>query len=345
MKSNPLVSVIVPIYKVEKYIYRCVDSIINQTYENLEIILVNDGSPDRCGEMAEEYSRQDPRIKVIHKKNGGLSDARNYGMKMVTGEYTVFLDSDDWMEHQAIEYMVEKAKEYEADIVQSAFYYAYDGQLFIDNRHYRQKDAPVLLPRQELMQELVKNEVVKNFAWGKLYKTEIIKEIPFQKGVLFEDVFWAHQVMNQVNHYLILHKPIFYYYQRGDSIVANYTPKNLDFITGLLERHAFLEKKYPSLIYESYKQIVKASLIHYRLLLANRHLDQNGYYRLRIRQYLEKNEKVLKKAIKNDRDLERQLFIFLLHPYCHFLYLGMRKGLRKAKILNEPTGLEQVKST
>ncbi|HEY8803664.1 MAG TPA: glycosyltransferase, partial [Clostridium sp.] len=96
--QNPLISIIVPIYKVEVYIRNCVDSILNQTYKNLEIILVDDGSPDNCGNICEEYSSKDKRIKVIHKKNGGLSSARNAGLDIASGEYIGFIDSDDWIE-------------------------------------------------------------------------------------------------------------------------------------------------------------------------------------------------------------------------------------------------------
>lgn len=94
----PKVSVVVPIYKVEKYLNRCVDSIVNQTYTNLEIILINDGSPDNCRKITDNYAKSDSRIIAVHKKNGGLSDARNYGMQYVTGEFTIFVDSDDWLE-------------------------------------------------------------------------------------------------------------------------------------------------------------------------------------------------------------------------------------------------------
>ena len=103
---NPMISVIVPIYNVEKYLARCVDSIVNQTYKNLEIILVDDGSPDRCPQMCDDYAEKDSRIKVIHKKNGGLSDARNAGMAVATGEYISFIDSDDWIETSMFELLL-----------------------------------------------------------------------------------------------------------------------------------------------------------------------------------------------------------------------------------------------
>ena len=126
------VSIVVPIYKVEKYLRRCVDSIINQTYRNLEIILVDDGSPDKCGQIIDEYKEKDSRIISLHKKNGGLSDARNYGMKYVTGEYIFFLDSDDYIKSETIETLINLSLKYQADIVQGGFYYKYENYLLYD---------------------------------------------------------------------------------------------------------------------------------------------------------------------------------------------------------------------
>ncbi len=119
--SEELVSVIVPIYKVEEYLRECVDSIINQTYKNLEIILVDDGSPDNCGEICEEYARNDSRVTVYHKENGGLSDARNYGMARSHGEYITFVDSDDVIKENFVEALMELIHKYNADIAVSPY--------------------------------------------------------------------------------------------------------------------------------------------------------------------------------------------------------------------------------
>ena len=113
----PKVSVVVPIYNVEKYLKRCLDSIVNQTYSNLEIILVNDGSPDNCGMIIDTYEKTDERVKALHKANGGLSDARNYGMQHVTGEYTIFVDSDDWLHKDLIQSLVTNSIAFKADIM------------------------------------------------------------------------------------------------------------------------------------------------------------------------------------------------------------------------------------
>ncbi len=336
------ISVIVPIYKVEKFINRCIDSIINQTYKNLEIILVNDGSPDRCGEIAENYAKFDSRIKVIHKSNGGLSDARNVGIQNITGDYTLFVDSDDWLENHMVEEMVQNSIQFQADIVQTAFYYAYENYLLFDNRYYEKGDAPVILDNKALMNELVINEKVKNFAWGKLFKTEIIQDIPFKKGVLFEDVFWAHQVMQRVSTYVILHQPLYFYFQRSDSIVSNYTPRNLDIIKGLIERQSFIEEFYQDLSNESYKVLTKTILIHYNLLVLNRNKDHDGKYRKDLQGYLKNNYLKIKKAVKYDKELNKQLQLFYIHPYVNVAYLLFKKLLRKVKSSPNTYGLEKI---
>ncbi|MEH7444042.1 glycosyltransferase [Bacillus sp. JJ1122] len=336
------VSVVVPIFKVEKYLNRCINSILSQTYRNIEVILVNDGSPDRCGSMAEEYAAIDSRVKVIHKENGGLSDARNVGMEQVTGKYTMFVDSDDWLPANAIEMLINTCKRYKADVVQSAFYYAYEDHLLFDHKHYSQKGTPVTLNRESLMYELVKNERVKNFAWGKLYKTSILQGIPFKKGVLFEDVFWAHQVMDRVKKFVLINQPLYFYLQRSDSIVASYTPRNLDILAGLKERHKFIEANYKELVDESYKVILKTSLVHYNLLTINWRKDKRGYYRNEVRDFIRKSSAQFKKAVDQDNFLKTELTLFLMHPLLNILFNAVKKVFRLLDIISEPSGLQIV---
>ena len=337
------VSIVVPIYNVEKYINRCIDSILNQTYKNLQIILVDDGSEDNCGDIIDEYAKSDSRIEIIHKQNGGLSDARNFGVERITGDFTLFVDSDDWLETNMIETMMNNMNKYNADIVQAAFYYAYDEYLLYDNRYYSETNEPVVLNNDKLMHELVINERVKNFAWGKLYKTSIIKDIPFKKGVLFEDVFWAHHVMAKVNKYVIIHNPLYYYLQREDSIVSNYSVRNLDILNGLKERHKFIEENYKQFINESYKLILRTSLIHYNLLLVNRDKDKNGENRKVIKKYIYKNYKSLKASInKSDKDLKRQLFLFKIYPRLNVLVILKNKILRLIHLQKKDSELKRI---
>ncbi|WP_233713700.1 glycosyltransferase family 2 protein [Lederbergia citri] len=338
----PLVSVVVPIYKVEKYIHRCIESILEQTYSNLEIILVNDGSPDHCGQIIDEYAEKDHRIKVVHKKNGGLSDARNKGMEYVTGDFTLFVDSDDWIERNMIKVLIQISIDHQADVVQSAFYYAYEDHLLYDNRYFSKKDPFILLNNKKLMYELVRNEIVKNFAWGKLYKTALIKDIPFKKGVLFEDVFWAHLVMHRVHTYVITHAPMYYYFQRSESIVFNYSLRNLDIIEGLKERHIFVEQYYHDLSNESFTVILTNCFIHYNLLMMNRSIDKDGENRKNIRAYIKSHYEEFMIAAKGNKELKTQLILYKIHPIMNICFLALRKLFRKMKILPKPVGLERI---
>ena len=133
MKKNNLISIIVPIYNVEKYLKKCIDSIINQTYKNLEIILVDDGSPDNCGKICDEYAKKDNRIKVIHKENGGVSSARNVGVENATGEYIGFVDSDDYIEKDMYEVLINNLKKENADISIISNYEVYKNKI-IENK-------------------------------------------------------------------------------------------------------------------------------------------------------------------------------------------------------------------
>lgn len=145
---DKLISVIVPIYNVEKYLTKCIESIINQTYENLEIILVDDGSPDNCPIICDEYAKRDSRVKVIHKKNGGLSDARNAGLDIATGEYIMFIDSDDFVEIDMMESMMNNMIDNNVDLVVCNIKYIYDNS---EKVKYNQKDK--VLDKYEAMQE------------------------------------------------------------------------------------------------------------------------------------------------------------------------------------------------
>lgn len=342
MLRKEKVSVIVPIYNVEQYLRECLDSIMAQTYKNIEIILINDGSLDQSGAIADEYKEKDKRIKLIHKENGGLSDARNQGMREATGEYTMFVDSDDWLNTSTIETMLNACISLGADVVQSAFYYAYPNKLLIDHRYLKKKEHLITLTKQELMGELVRNHYVKNFAWGKLYKTELIKDIPFKKGVLFEDVFWAHQVMHHVQKYTILHDAFYYYRQRDDSIVASYSIRNLDMIRGLKERHIFIKRHYATLTSESYKNILKMNLIHYDLLEKHNDKDMDKSHRKEIQAYIQTHYENLKQSAIDEPNLRRQLFLFSIHPHLNRGFLRLKSILRRMKVLPNPVELKQV---
>ncbi|MGL4866621.1 MAG: glycosyltransferase family 2 protein [Cetobacterium sp.] len=338
--TEPKVSIVVPVYKVEKYLERCIDSILNQTYKNLEVILVDDGSPDRCGEICDKYAQNDERVKSYHKKNGGLSDARNYGMKYITGEYTLFLDSDDWILKDCVETLLKVALKNRSDVVQIGFYYSFENYVLYDNRYYKEIDESINLKNFELMKELVINERVKNFAWGKLYRTSLIKNKFFKKGVLFEDVFWAHDVMKNVKRYTIVHKPLWHYVQREDSIVSTYSVRNLDIIKGLNERYFFIEKFYPELKTELLKLIFKTSILHYNII-TKLGKKEFSIYRQNIEKGILNNYEDIYLSL-DDIWLKAQLVMFKINPKLNMLPIFLNKVLKKIGLLKKDQSLKRI---
>ena len=239
-----MISIIIPIYNVEQYLSKCVDSVLSQSYKDMEIILVDDGSTDNCPSICDEYSRKDNRITVIHKQNGGLSDARNVGKKIAHGEWIFFLDADDWIEQNSIDTLYRCANENDCDIVQGNFYYTYSDHLLC-RYESSQEHLNHFLSRSEAIKELIINERIKNFAWGKLYRTSIVKMFDFPLGKFFEDSYWQHLIFHQINKYGIVDVPLYFYRQRMDSISGKPTDRYDDLIEGYRCRLEFIEKHYP----------------------------------------------------------------------------------------------------
>ena len=230
MQNNQKVSIIVPVYKVEKYIKRCLDSIINQTYKNLEIILVDDGSPDNCPQICDEYALKDIRIKVIHKDNGGLSDARNVGIDIASGEYIMFVDSDDYIEPQMIEVLYKALVDNSATISICNFkYITDDSDVVVDN-----EDLPIhngFITGKELLSDIC----FKNKYWYwvvavcKLYKKDLFNNLRFPIGKFHEDEFVFHKIILKCDKIACVASPMYNYLQRSGSIMhQNIGIKKLD---------------------------------------------------------------------------------------------------------------------
>lgn len=241
---NDVISIIVPIYKVEKYLEKCIDSIINQDYKNLEIILVDDGSPDRCHQICDEYAQKDSRIKVIHKENGGLSDARNAGIKVATGEYIAFIDSDDYVTENYISTLLYTIKKYDADISACNYIKLYEG-LGIEKVEPKTNED-LVMTNIEAMKDLFtlpsNSDVV---AWNKLYKTSLFTQnnIEFPKGKLHEDNFTTYKLYYYSNKVVFTNVPCYYYLQRKDSIMGKkFNIKRLDILLALKETEEFVKE-------------------------------------------------------------------------------------------------------
>ncbi|SRR5690606_3352114 len=213
--EEPLVSIIVPIYNVEEYIEECVDSILNQTYQNIEVILVNDGSPDRCGEICEEYSLKDQRIRVIHKENGGLSDARNAGLDICQGEFISFVDSDDTVLSTFIEVLYQNLVQYKADLSVIGSYR--NANEIINHVGTRVNFYPNYL--DFLYDSTIKDWKVE--VWRKLYKREIWESLRFPVGKKSEDTFIFPYIVYQ-RKIVYSDAKLYYYRINPKSIMASF---------------------------------------------------------------------------------------------------------------------------
>ena len=218
-----LISVIVPVYKVEPYIRQCIDSIVNQTFRNLEIILVDDGSPDDCGNICDEYATKDKRIKVFHKQNGGLSDARNYGVARATGEYLSFVDSDDWIEPDMFEALVNVAENNKSDIVICGIYNEYPNR-----KEVATCEEKIFVHDQFYLGKALIDGLIAVYAWNKLYRRTCFSDISFPYGHVFEDISIMHKIFMNVITVVCVSKPLYHYrMNRQNSINRTYSMDNL----------------------------------------------------------------------------------------------------------------------
>lgn len=242
---NSLISVVVPIYNVEGYLERCVESIINQTYKNLEIILVDDGSPDKCPEMCDEFARQDSRIKVVHKKNGGLSDARNAGMAVASGEYISFIDSDDYVSPDFYETLYNVMISEKGDIAECSVVKFYEDDKFDE---YTDDLKVSNYDTVDGLSALIAENPFHQHVWNKLYKSDLVLDVQFAVGKLNEDEFWTYQIFGRAGKVTKVNKTMYYYFQRNSSIMGEgYNLRRLDALEAKSERQKYIEENYSEL--------------------------------------------------------------------------------------------------
>lgn len=237
-------SVIIPAFNVEKYIRHCIDSVESQSYPLIEIIVVDDGSEDRTPLIIQELQNSHPEIKTHGQSNLGLSEARNQGMKLATGDYVFFMDSDDWIAPETIERLVELARQYDCDMVQGDFYYAYADRLMWDCRGRKKRRDYEILNTGEAIQQLIRNQKIKNFAWGKLWRRQCINGLQFPPGKKFEDSFWTHRAISRCKKVELLYAPLYYYRQRSDSISGKFSADHFDLVLGNLQRYEFIKSHF-----------------------------------------------------------------------------------------------------
>lgn len=239
---NDKISIIIPAYNVELYIEKCIKSVLNQTYKNLEIIMIDDCSPDNCGQIIDEYAKKDSRIRSFHHhKNQGLSAARNTGLKYASGDWILMIDSDDWLEFQACEILLKKAKEYDVDIVCCGHNNVYDDKTI--PHHY---DSDLKMNNKEALKVLLQDKMIKSFAWDKLVRKELFENVQYPDGRLFEDIATTYKLFHKACSVLLIPDILYNYVQRSNSIMSTYSLKNrIDFYLAEKDRREELIKEYP----------------------------------------------------------------------------------------------------
>ncbi len=241
MVSGPLISVIIPIYNVEQYLEKCINSILNQTYQHLEIIMVDDGSPDNCGAICDQYSAVDHRIKVIHKQNGGLSDARNVGLDMATGDFIAFVDSDDTIMPEMVEKLYQRIITDQSDMAFCGYKQVDQNGIILSECFLPDK---VLTGFDALIESYEKNGVLYTIACNKLYKKHLFQNTRFPVGKYHEDEYTTYQIIDQCSRISIVRETLYIYYQRENSIMQEaYSLKRLDGVEASYERYYYFKKK------------------------------------------------------------------------------------------------------
>lgn len=241
----PKISVVVPVYKVEQYLCRCVDSILNQTFRDFELILVDDGSPDNCGLMCDEYTSRDSRIHVIHRENGGLSAARNTGIEWIfsnsDSQWVTFIDSDDWIHERFLELLFNSVNMHDTLISMCMFQRFKPGDaasLVPDNitsRTYTPEDAFSL--------NAVEPEV-SAYAWGRLYHKSLFQEVRYPAGKLWEDLFTTHRLLFACSSVSVVEAELYYYFFNSEGIVRSpWNLRKLDCIAGFEELIFFFKNR------------------------------------------------------------------------------------------------------
>lgn len=323
-----LISIIVPIYNVEKYLKTCLNSIVNQTYRNLEIILVDDGSPDQCGEICDEYAEKDDRIKVIHKENGGLSDARNAGINIASGKYIAFIDSDDYIADNFIQYLYDLCEGKNADMAECQ-YIEFKEESKNENDLTKKEDY--IVDVEQILEMLYSEEDVERISttvvWNKLYKRELFDTIRFPKGKIHEDEFITYKLYWKMNSKIaITNQKLYYYRNRVDSITGNeFNKKRLDYIEALQERLEFFKEKDKKILYEKTLEKYAYILIKY-YFITKKQIPNSQKEQKEIWQKFKRNYKEFTKIEKTQREKIKYL-MFRYFP--RLLELLRKMKLRK----------------
>jgi len=313
-----LISIILPIYNIENYLDKCMKSILSQTYSNLEIIMVDDGSTDSCSYKCDKYHLKDKRIVVFHKKNGGLSDARNYGIEKSNGQYIACIDPDDYVDTDYIEYLYKLLKKYNTGMSICQEKVHYDNGSIKDHGSFGEEN----IKTEKCLERMLYHDVIDTSACGKLYHRDLFKNVQYPKGKIFEDIGTTYKLMMQCASIAVGYESKYHYIFHNNSIVNGiFKPNKLDLIQMTDSMAADVTQKYPKL-----KDAALRRRVYSRLSTLNQMLNTSGYIKERneIISFINTNRKSVilnKKAPKRDKIALLLLRIsYKLYRFCWLSY-------------------------
>lgn len=328
MNDEELISVIVPVYNVEKYLRRCMDSIVQQTYKNIEIIIVDDGSIDSSGKISDEYAKKDKRIKVIHKQNGGLSDARNVALDIIKGKYIAFIDSDDSISNDYIEYLYNLLKKNNADMGICDSQVCYNDLIQVNN----EPENIIVYSKDEVIKEMLYANHYFISAWGKIYKKELLNNVRYPKGQIYEDINTTYLIYLSSNKIACSNQRKYYYYLHPNSITTSkFDSKHFELIKATDVMTTDLEKKYPEL-----KMAIMRRRVYSRLSVLCKMINSNyqGKEKKEVIGYIQKyGRDVLKDALAPKRDKISIFIIIYLENCFGFVWKVYTKFTGRNKVI------------
>lgn len=325
-----LISVIVPAYNVEKYIARCLDSILSQTYTNLEVLLIDDGSTDSTGRICDDYARKDERVRVIHQENQGLAEVRNIGIREAKGEWIQFVDSDDWIEPETIETCYNLALKNDAEIVCFQYVYEYESEEYGsrktnhgDNRYYSDR----IMSGEEAFSVVMMPGYVDVLSCNKLIKTDILDGIEYPRGKTAEDLLTTYKIVIKARTVLFTAREFYHYLQQSSSITHTYKPDQLyNIFNGMLD---YIKLAHDRKLNENHSYMINImSGVWFRKVAAVSSMIKYGKY---DREYIANVQKeirpyvILKSQLSPVRKIQLLLFKFSLRLYAMVYMRTKRK--------------------
>lgn len=317
--EEELISVILPIYNVEKYLEKCLKSVINQTYKNLEIILVDDGSKDNSPKICDEYAVKDKRIVVIHKSNGGLSDARNAGIEIAKGKYITLIDSDDYVEEDYVQFLYQLIKENNAEMSICSHTVLYTNGTRIE----KETGEHLVLDPKTTLEKILYDEGIDLSAWAKMYKKELFDNVKYPKGRIFEDAATTYLLIDKCKKIVLGSESKYYYIIRDNSITTKgFSPKKMQLIDSTQEMCDYVKNKYPDLEKAADRRLMYAYLATLSQLANCK--DKYPEEQKKLMEYIKQNRK---KALKDKRIKKRDrialystIFGFAFYKFVWKLY-------------------------